>query len=401
MERTLKWLWLTNLSRMYSEKITLLLDRFDTIDDIYAAKREDFSDIDNITKADIDRLCDKSLEKAEEIYRKTDAVGGHIIDFDSELYPERLKRIATPPYVLYVRGNLEVIKNTITVGVVGTREYSLYGEKVTKDICSELAENGLCIVSGMARGIDTISATAALKAGGKTVAVLGCGVDIVYPPENGKLMDLIIKNGAVVSEYPPMSQPYPSHFPERNRIIAGLSDCLLVTEAPAKSGSLITARYAYEMGRHIFSVPGSVYKINCVGTNNLIKAGAIPVTMTKDIFDVYAIELKNIEKPQKPEFIDIDYPVRKEEKQEGKDIFSPDLRKPKKKKSVDDEEFSSLSADEKVILKEIIKSGQLSVDEIIRATKMDAQSVNSKLPLMEIMGIIKKLPGNLYTVLED
>ena len=305
-DNTLEWIWLTALKGMNPAKITSLLNKFNGVNEIYSADAAEFKNIDLIKANDIKMLENKSLSGAEHILKQLDKIGAYAIDFDSGRYPERLKRLADPPYVLYVRGKLPDFNGKcVSIGVVGTRRYSEYGAQVTKKMCFELARNGFTVISGMARGIDTFASMSALRAGADTAVVLGCGVDVVYPPENVELMNAIIENGAVISEYPPMTQPYGYHFPERNRIIAALSDCLLVTEAPKGSGALITARRAYEMNVNIFAVPGSVFSANSVGTNNMIKAGVKPATSPKDIIDEYSYEISNLgeNKNNEPVFV--------------------------------------------------------------------------------------------------
>lgn len=398
-DRTLKWIWLTAAKGMNSAKVTSLLNVFSDIDEIYNAGKGDYKNIELIRENDISLLSEKSLAGAEDIIKKLNKIGAYAIDFDDENYPNKLKKLVDPPYVIYVRGELPDFDNScVSVGVVGTRLYSEYGAQVTKKMCFELAKNGFTIVSGMARGVDTFAAISALKAGEKTVAVLGCGVDVVYPPENVDLMKAIIKNGAVISEYPPMSQPLGFHFPERNRIIAALSDCLLVTEAPNGSGALITARRAYEMNVNIFAVPGSVFSANSVGTNNMIKAGIKAATCPKDITDEYEYELSKIKKNQKRNPIYVDEPIEKkdvEEKNvtEKKKEIKPEESLPEKKSAQD---LSELSESERRIVNIIAEQGKISGDEIIRSSGLEALQVNQVLPLLEIMGIIKKLPGNYY-----
>lgn len=206
----------------------------------------------------------------------------NILPIPHEEYPEMLKYIADPPLVLYVYGS---IPKANAVAIVGSRKASGYGVETAFKIASELALSDIVIVSGMARGIDTAAHSGALDAGGKTVAVLGCGVDIVYPPENRNLMERIIKSGAVISEYPPGISPTTFNFPARNRIISGMSLGTLVVEAGLKSGSLITANFALEQGRDVFSIPGNICNYNSMGTNRLIKDGAKIVLDSDDILN--------------------------------------------------------------------------------------------------------------------
>lgn len=240
-ENTLKWVWLTTINGMTAEKITSLLNKFNDIDEIYNAFEEEYKNIDLIHKSDILNLCNKDTDKAYKTIEETDKCGAKIITFDSPQYPEKLKYITFPPYVLYVKGEEKLSSGMFGIGVVGTREMTDYGGEVTRKFSYELTRNGFTVVSGLATGVDAVAATCALRAGGTTVAVLGCGIDVDYPKANRELRKNIEKYGVVVTEYPPKAKPLPSNFPQRNRIIAGLSECVLVTQAPERSGALITA----------------------------------------------------------------------------------------------------------------------------------------------------------------
>ncbi len=206
-------------------------------------------------------------------------------------YPANLRQILDVPPVLYFKGTLKV-EDDLAIGVVGTRYPTIYGRQVTEQLVGQLVGGGLTIVSGLARGIDSIAHRSALDAGGRTIAVLGNGVDLVYPPENKNLSEQIVKNGAIVSEFPLGFPSVPANFPARNRIISGLSLGILVTEAAVDSGSLITAGCAAEQGREVFAVPGPITSKLSEGVNGLLKEGVHPVTIAGDILEVLDIERK-------------------------------------------------------------------------------------------------------------
>lgn len=207
------------------------------------------------------------------------------ITLDNENYPTLLKQIYDPPKVLYVKGNTDILNN-ISVAIVGCRDSTKYGNKATQYFAYNLSKNNINIISGLAKGIDSFAHIGALQAKGKTIAVLGCGLDIVYPKENEDLFKEIIKQGgAIISEYPIGTKPKKNNFPARNRIISGLSRAIIVVEAREKSGALITADFAMEQGRNVFSVPGNINSITSVGTNQLIKDGAIPVCNYQDVLN--------------------------------------------------------------------------------------------------------------------
>lgn len=212
------------------------------------------------------------MQKAEEELYKADKEGIDIITYFDGGYPAQLKEIENPPLCLYIKGDKNVL-NQLGIAIVGTRYPTAYGMNVSQMIAMELAKSGLVIISGFARGIDGYAHEAAIKAEGKTIAVLGCGIDIDYPKENSHLRKEIIKNGAFVSEFPLGCQPYKDNFPLRNRIISALSFGVLIVEASEKSGALITARYALEQGKEVFAIPGSIFSLQSIGTNYLIKNG--------------------------------------------------------------------------------------------------------------------------------
>ena len=205
------------------------------------------------------------------------------IQLGDDNYPEKLKNIYCKPQNLYLIGNEDLL-NCKSIAIIGCRDCTDYGKKNSYKFGYELAKKGICVISGLARGIDTFAHIGALKAKGKTLAVLGCGLDIVYPPENVSLYQEILKNGgAILTEYPIGTKPEKYNFPARNRIISGLSDGVLVIEAKKRSGTSITVDHALEQGKDVYAIPGNISSISSYGTNELIKEGAIPVTTIEDI----------------------------------------------------------------------------------------------------------------------
>ena len=198
--------------------------------------------------------------------------GANLLTLHDPSYPRRLKEIYDPPPVLYVRGEIRE-EDELSISIVGSRKTSPYGRGMTERISQDLAQNGVTVVSGMARGIDSVAHWGAISAGGRTIAVLGCGIDVIYPPENRTLFGKIVERGAVLSEFRMGSLPEGGHFPKRNRIISGISRGVVVVQASMKSGSLITARYALEQGRDVYAVPGNVGSESSRGSNWLINRG--------------------------------------------------------------------------------------------------------------------------------
>ncbi|MBN2044063.1 MAG: DNA-processing protein DprA [Anaerolineales bacterium] len=217
-------------------------------------------------------------------FADTEQKGIAILTATDEAYPHRLKSIDNPPPVIYMLGKV-VPQDEWAVAIVGTRKFTHYGREVAEEMAAFLARNGVTVVSGLARGVDSIAHRAALDAGGRTIAVLGSGVDIIYPPENRTIADEIISQGAVISDYPPGTPPDGINFPPRNRIISGLSLAAVVVEAGERSGASITANYALEQGREVFAVPGNIYSPQSKGTNRLIRDGAHPLLSPEDLLD--------------------------------------------------------------------------------------------------------------------
>ena len=209
------------------------------------------------------------------------------VDINSNFYPERLRNISSPPKQLYCLGDLELLNYKNNIAIIGSRNCSFYGERAAKDFAFNLSKNNLCIVSGLAKGIDSFAHIGTLNAKGRTIAVLGSGLDNIYPRENEKLFQDIIKNnGLVITEYPLGTLALKQNFPARNRIISGLSDTVLVIEARKKSGTNITVDFALEQGKDVFVVPGNIYSKTSDGTNYLITEGAIPVLSYKDVLKI-------------------------------------------------------------------------------------------------------------------
>ncbi len=282
------------------------------------------------------------------------------IEKDNKEYPDNLKNIYNPPEELFVDGEILPSDNN-AIAIVGTRRASYYGLEQCEKLSYDLAIRGITIISGMARGIDTVAHRGALKARGRTIAVLGSSHNHIYPPENKKLYGEIVKNGAVVSEYEPDMPPFRTNFPRRNRIISGMSKGVVIIEAPRKSGALITADFALEQGRDVFALPGNISSVRSSGTNALIKEGAKLVEGISDILE----ELKNV--------IDI------------KEIDSADSKPGLEK----------CSSDEKMIFG-ILSDKSKSIDEISSIANLPVYKISEALLKLELKRLIKGLPGENF-----
>lgn len=269
-----------------------LLQRFGSAENVFHATRSELESLRLRAEA-IESIQNKEFyEKAEEELENIKAMGGDVLVLDDGSYPFLLREISDPPITLYVMGDWQSCFDAPCVGVVGSRRCSTYGENASLMLSRDLAKEGVCIVSGLARGIDSAAHRGAIEAGGKTIAVLGTGLDTVYPKENTKLVDEILASGgAIVTQFPLGTPPLKENFPYRNRVISGLSLGVLVVEASERSGSLITARLAAEQNREVFAVPGNITSKNSFGTNFLIKSGAKMVQQWKDVIEEFPTEI--------------------------------------------------------------------------------------------------------------
>lgn len=286
-ESVMYWIWLADKFGIASKEFPRLAESYGDPYDVYRLDEEEIEQLEGICDLTKKKLCDKSLERAYSIMRYCAKQHIDVIGYSDARYPSRLKTIEDPPVLLYCMGRMPDMNRRLCVGMVGTRKMSEYGRQSALKISYELAAAGACVVSGMALGIDGVSACGALEADGVTVAVLGCGVDVTYPKEHARLMKAIIKRGAVISEYPPSSEPRAENFPKRNRIISGLCQGVLIVECAKRSGALITAARAISQGRELFALPGKIDDASSEGPNELIQEGANVVLGAADIIDHY------------------------------------------------------------------------------------------------------------------
>lgn len=288
MEDLKYWIWFSRIEKLGSIKKQRLLERYHHPKEIWKCRKEDLIAIEGIgetmAKEILSTTYRESLEKIEDKMKKEQI---ELITIFNKDYPEKLKDLYDKPITLYVKGNKEIL-NEFGLAMIGCRENSDYGKQVATAIAKGLAKQKIITISGLAKGIDCISHKATLQAGGKTIAVIGSGLDIIYPYENKNLANEIIKTGgALVSEYPLGVKPEKIHFPARNRIISGLSSGIVVIEAKKKSGTMTTVDFALEQGKNVFAIPGNITNQNAEGTNELIKQGAKCVTCMQDILEEY------------------------------------------------------------------------------------------------------------------
>jgi len=297
----------------------------------------------------------------DKVLERITAQGIGILTWDDELYPARLKEIDQPPPVLYLRGAL-ISEDSWAVAVVGTRRVSAYGRQVTEELASFLGSNGVTVVSGLARGVDAIAHQSALKAGGRTIAVMGNGVDRVYPPEHAQLAEKIMASGALISDYAPGTPPDASNFPPRNRIISGLSMAAVIVEAGETSGALITAQFAIDQGREVFAVPGNILAPQSKGTNRLIAQGARPLLSVRDLLDVLNL-------------------TRVTEQRIVRKVLPADETESK--------------------LMSVLTNEPIHMDEIRNQTGLPIERVSATLVMMELKGLVRQVGGMNYVAMRE
>jgi len=349
-------------------RVRALLERFGEPQAILSASRGELMRVDGVGE-EVARCITswrESIDLDAELAR-IEKSGVRVVMRDDAEYPKNLREIYDPPLVLYVKGALRE-NERMAIAIVGSRRTTLYGQEMSRKLAYQLARLGVTVVSGLARGIDTAAHKGALQAKGRTVAVIGCGIDVVYPPENKKLADEIVeKGGAVVTEFPFGVKPDRQNFPMRNRIISGWSLGVVVVEANLKSGALITAAQAAEQGRQVFAVPGRADSILSRGTNRLIKDGA---KLTEDVEDVLT-EFEYL-LPRKPE--------------------SAEAAEPRNGGT---EAALKLSETEAKVMA-LIGQEEIAIDEIIRGSGLTSAAVSATLLGLEMKRIVRQLPGKLY-----
>ena len=350
-------LWLSNISGLSIKAQHTLLETFKTAENVFDSIKEfnhlKAGELLQISVKSFELLRMKDLSPAEGIIKKMEKCQIEGIIISDEEYPKQLLAIYDPPILIYKTG--KIAKNE-SVAIVGARKASNYGIWVARGIAMKLVEYNFQVVSGLARGVDTAAHVGALEGNGKTIAVLGCGLDICYPQSNKKLFDQITETGAILSEFPPGTLPYPYNFPRRNRIISGLSKVVIVAEAGIKSGSLITAEHALEQGKEVYAVPGNINNIHSLGTNKLIKDGANPLISIDDIINELGI-----------------------------------------KKNFNFEKMNlNLGEDERCIYELVFNNGEMTIDLIANYTSLPVSQVKAIVSILEIKGVLESQLGKIF-----
>lgn len=356
------WL-LLSLSGLAPRHQRALLDALGSPEAVLGADNSQLTAIEGITAAHVRRLRTAQAEADTGALLETlGELEVELIPITDERYPALLRETADPPPLLYVRGEL-TSRDELAVAVVGTRKRTSYGEMVVERLCGELVRRGFTIVSGLAVGIDADAHTAALEAGGRTIAVLACGIDVDYPQTNSRLRARIVESGAVVTELAPGTPPTRDRFPQRNRILSGLALGTVVVEAPSKSGALITARLAAEEGREVFAVPGNITSPVSRGCHELLREGAVLVESAEDIVEGLGIMLEAV-------------PEREPEQERRRKL-------------------AELPADQRQVL-EALSHQPRNIDEVSVECDLPAAQVSAALMMLEVKGLVRRFPGNQF-----
>ena len=358
MDDRFYWLALNSIPGFGPVLIKALLDRLGDPKRVFEASRRELERVDGIGEqlAEVIKQTDVRGKVHREL-KFIEKVKASIVTIRDQSYPNNLRQIYDSPPLLYVRGSLQP-RDDLAISMVGSRLASNYGRMITEKIAGDLASQGVTMVSGMARGIDSAAHRGALSVGGRTIAVLGCGVDIVYPPENRHLFEEIVAHGAVISEFPMSTPPEGMNFPRRNRIISGLSLGVVIVQASARSGSLITARLALEQNRDVFAVPGNIGMVGSQGTNRLIKQGAKLIESAEDILEEVLPRFRH----QGPE---------------------------------SEDRYLSLEEEEERVFC-LLEDEPIHIDSIIAQTGMSASCVSTILLQLELKGLVQQLSGKRF-----
>ena len=377
--------------------IRRLLTAFGSAEKAIAATSAESAQIDGLTPDVRQQLIDeRSRAPLAQELELIDQHQCHIVTINDDTYPPLLKQIDDPPALLYFIGEFPV-QNTPSIAIVGSRSPTEYGKTTSQQLSYQLAESGITVVSGFARGIDTCVHRGALEAGGRTVAVFGCGLSIIYPETNRALAAEIIEYGALISEFPMTMPPRGKNFPRRNRVISGLTLGTLVVEASERSGSLITARHAAEQGREVFAVPGQIFSGVSRGTHSLINQGATLINSVDDLLDALPQDYtkvlggESLDPTRQPT-------PRPNQGSKRSDKAAPPQSTEKRSTLTSQpkaEVAPDLTPDEQTVLA-AIDADSIHIDEITRVTQLPIGKISSLLVMLELKGIVQQLPGKQF-----
>ncbi|MCY4403358.1 MAG: DNA-processing protein DprA [Candidatus Poribacteria bacterium] len=397
-QQTKNLLHLSLIQGIGFKTVQFLIKIFGSAEKVLNATPQELEKIDELSNTARESLIHKklgcSLERELELIQEYEC---QIITYYDAAYPSLLKEIDTPPLLLYVRGELKP-EDGLSIAIVGSREAKDYGRRVSYQLAHQLVNSGLTVISGFAKGIDTCAHRGALEAGGRTIAVMGNGLSLIYPASNRELVEKVIESGALVSEFPMGMKPRSENFPRRNRIISGLTLGTVVVEASNRSGALITARLATEQGREVFAVPGEIFSELSTGTHRLIDNGAKLISTVDDLLEAlpqHTIRQINASKPVSERQIKVDFTQSSED---TKTELIP-INKTIEKTPTQTAHMvppQDLTDDETTVFN-AIEIPSSHIDNIIRTTQLPISKVSSVLLMLELKGAIQQLPGKLFS----
>ena len=393
------WLWLTSMPAVGNQARLALLRQFENPENIYYAEEADRKMGAGLKPDQIAAILEHDLNPAGHILADCQRCGQRILTIRDAEYPVRLRSIYDPPCVLYVKGRLPAFDDEAAIAVVGTRKATPYGISCAERLSYDLASCGAVVVTGLARGGDTAAARGALRAGGVVVGVTGNGLDVAYPPENRDLYEDVAAAGALISEYPPGTEPDGRHFPVRNRIMSGLSVGVLVVEAPVRSGTLITARLALEQGRDVFAVPGPINAPNSAGCIELLEEGAGIGAKAWHILQEYEAKFPDKLHPSNRSRRPLP-PLKPRSKPEA--ASRTRTKPPEKPETAPPETLpvrrqEGLTDDQITLLRALSDRNPVQVDDLIETCGIPARRVLSALTVMEIERLVQQHSGKRYT----
>ncbi len=442
---SLYWIWLSEVLGQACSDFPKLLEQCNSVYEIYRMDDSEIEHLTDIGEKTREAIANKNLQRATDILESCERLGIKLLTFSDPAFPHSLTVIKNPPVLLYYKGTLPDFSWALSVAMVGTRHMSAYGMACAYKIAYELATAKAVVVSGMATGIDGVSAAAAIQAGGSTVAVLGCGVDVIYPRHHARLWEMIIQNGAVMSEYPPGTSPTSYHFPVRNRLISGLAQATVVVEAGEKSGSFITADEADKQGKPVFAVPANTKGEGAAGCNRLLREGArvatcgydvlvpfrfrykrslpvfsseaLPKAPRTDVLFLESLGVMNVtenlkrkaEKAILPDEADgkvmpdrennvctpSPAPKVKREKKSSQKETGEHRREEPQAQQTPDEFLSSLTEMQRLVFEAMPDDRSVTADAL-SGLDLPSSEIIATLTMLEILGLVQKLPGALY-----
>lgn len=402
MESIYYWLWLVMVFGAGNRKIWKLVEQYETPQNVYEQLQT--SAVKELKEREQRAVRTVTMEQVDKMLQLCGEKQLSLVCYDDENYPERLRHIYNPPSVLFYQGKLDLLTDYPALTVVGTRKPSAYSAQVADTLCRYLAKSGILIVSGFAVGLDSVAHRAALLSGGKTIAVMGCGLDVAYPKPNASSKKYIVRNGLILTEFLPGTEPTGRNFPQRNRILAGVSSAVLVIQAPVGSGALITAEQAMEQGKTVFCIPpADIFDNQYAGVVKYLREGAVPVFAPEDIlheyYDAYEHKLTEISLDAVMQQKAQQKPPQKKADRNLSAKKKPAAPAPGEKPSVAEAALQKLQGLPLQIMQLLIAQERMHIDQIVQHLQADAEEVAATLTELALEQYVQRMPGQYYGLL--